>query len=181
MPEITLEKIIGENLARYRNLEGLTQSQLAERIGITTAAISRVERGLKMMKVRTLFATAQAPNVSCDALLHQEAAAAHLENIKRLFAKKVPPSSRRRGRSKRWVCAAAQARFLVCFKCRTGVRRASRPDAPVGDAAGVCRFRLPAACDPGRGALPKYRRAPTYTTIRINRVKNHELYCNCGI
>lgn len=56
MEKDTLEIILGENIARYRNLAGMTQGQLAECVGISTAAISRVERGLKMVKARTLLA-----------------------------------------------------------------------------------------------------------------------------
>lgn len=43
--------------------------QLAERVGVITVFISRVERGQKMMKVHTLYATAQALTVSCDVLI----------------------------------------------------------------------------------------------------------------
>ena len=39
-----LEEIIGKNIARYREAAGLTQATLAERIGISTAFVSRVER-----------------------------------------------------------------------------------------------------------------------------------------
>lgn len=82
----TLEEILGENIAKYRDLAGMTQGQLAEHVDISPAAISRVERGLKMVKVRTLLAIAQALNVSCDALLYEEGDTAQLENIKRLLA-----------------------------------------------------------------------------------------------
>lgn len=86
MGKNALEEILGDNIAKYRDLAGMTQGQLAERVGISTAAVSRVERGLKMVKVRTLLAIAQALNVSCDALLYEEGATAQLENIKRLLA-----------------------------------------------------------------------------------------------
>lgn len=86
MQKTTLEQIIGYNVARYRSLAGLTQIQLADRVGISTAFISRVERGQKMMKVHTLLATAQALNVSCDALLCPDGPTAQRENITRLLA-----------------------------------------------------------------------------------------------
>lgn len=86
MSEIILEQIVGDNIARYRGLTGLTQAQLAEKIGVSTAFLSRVERGQKMMKVRTLYATAQALGVSCDALLRADGPTPHLENIKLLFS-----------------------------------------------------------------------------------------------
>lgn len=85
MEKHALEEIVGKNITKYRDSEGLTQAQLAERVGVSTAFISRVERGQKMMKVQTLYATAQALNVSCDALLSQDASTAQMENIKRLL------------------------------------------------------------------------------------------------
>ena len=73
-----LEEIIGKNIARYREAAGLTQATLAEKIGISTAFVSRVERGQKKMKVETLYATAKVLNVSVDALLSTESSAAQL-------------------------------------------------------------------------------------------------------
>ncbi|NLV86414.1 MAG: helix-turn-helix transcriptional regulator [Clostridiales bacterium] len=81
----SLESIIGENVAKYRGAAGFTQSQLAERVGISTAFISRVERGQKMMKVHTLLNVAKALHVSCDALLNQNIATVSLENIRVLL------------------------------------------------------------------------------------------------
>ena len=85
MEENTLAKTLGENIAKYRDMSGMTQVQLAERVGVSTAFISRVERGQKMMKIHTLYATAQALNVSCDALICQEERTANLENVKSLL------------------------------------------------------------------------------------------------
>ena len=82
-----LEEIIGKNIARYREAAGLTQATLAEKIGISTAFVSRVERGQKKMKVETLYdATAKVLNVSVDALLSTESSAAQLANINQLLA-----------------------------------------------------------------------------------------------
>ena len=81
-----LEEIIGKNIARYREAAGLTQATLAEKIGISTAFVSRVERGQKKMKVETLHATAKVLNVSVDALLSTESSAAQLANINQLLA-----------------------------------------------------------------------------------------------
>ena len=47
MAHKALEEIIGRNIARYREAAGLTQATLAEKIGISTAFVSRVERGQK--------------------------------------------------------------------------------------------------------------------------------------
>lgn len=72
MADRTLETTIGKNVSKYREQANMTQSDLAEKVGVSTAFISRVERGQKMMKVHTLYATAQALNVRCDALLYQD-------------------------------------------------------------------------------------------------------------
>lgn len=86
MAHEALEEIIGRNIARYREVAGLTQATLAEKIGISTAFVSRVERGQKRMKVETLYATAKALNVSVDALLSSDSSAAQLANINQLLA-----------------------------------------------------------------------------------------------
>lgn len=86
MAHEALEEIIGRNIARYRETAGLTQATLAEKIGISTAFVSRVERGQKRMKVETLYATAKALNVSVGALLSSDNSAAQLANINQLLA-----------------------------------------------------------------------------------------------
>ena len=85
MTTISLEQI-GKNVARYRKALGLTQSDLAEKVTVSTAFISRVERGQKMMKVQTLYAVSQALGVSCDALLHDDNTETHLGNIQMLLS-----------------------------------------------------------------------------------------------
>lgn len=80
------KKSSAKNIARYREAAGLTQATLAEKIGISTAFVSRVERGQKKMKVETLYATAKVLNVSVDALLSTESSAAQLANINQLLA-----------------------------------------------------------------------------------------------
>ena len=85
MKSETLQRILGENIAKYRTEQGMTQAYLAEMVGVSTAFLSRVERGQKMMKVPTLLATADALYVSCDALLRESAPAASLETIIKLL------------------------------------------------------------------------------------------------
>ena len=86
MDETPLKEIIGRNVAKYRSLAGMTQAQLAERAGVSTAFISRVERGQKMMKVQTLYQIAKSLNVSCDALLGTAGPSVQLENISLLLS-----------------------------------------------------------------------------------------------
>ena len=82
MKSETLQRILGENITKYRTEQGMTQAYLA---GVSTAFLSRVERGQKMMKVPTLLATADALHVSCDALLRESAPDARLETITKLL------------------------------------------------------------------------------------------------
>ena len=76
-----LAAVIGTNIRRYRDKAGLTQAQLAEKIGVGNAFISRVERGSKLMKLEKLYLTALALNTGCDALLFSENGSSHMSNI----------------------------------------------------------------------------------------------------
>ena len=82
MAQRKLEEIIGNNIAKYRDAAGLTQAMLAEKIGISTAFISRVERGQKKMKVETLYATSKVLKLSIDN------STAQMANIKQLLTGK---------------------------------------------------------------------------------------------
>ncbi|HIR65165.1 MAG TPA: helix-turn-helix transcriptional regulator [Candidatus Faecousia faecigallinarum] len=86
MDEAALAKQIGENMARYRVEAGLTQAQLADKINVTPAFISRVERGEKRMKISTLVAAAKSLQVSCDALIFRNDPASQMATIQRLLA-----------------------------------------------------------------------------------------------
>jgi transcriptional regulator with XRE-family HTH domain len=54
---------VGENLKRIRTLNALTQAQLAERAGITTAAVARIERDENEPRMTTLRKLADALGV----------------------------------------------------------------------------------------------------------------------
>ena len=64
--------IIGENVKKYREKANLTQAELAEKVGIGTASVSRIERGEKRMKMETLHAFADALDISVGLLFYQE-------------------------------------------------------------------------------------------------------------
>lgn len=64
--------IIGENVKKYREKANLTQADLAEKVGIGTASVSRIERGEKRMKMETLRAFADALDISVGLLFYQE-------------------------------------------------------------------------------------------------------------
>jgi XRE family transcriptional regulator, fatty acid utilization regulator len=54
---------IGDKLKRYRTRRALTQAQLAERAGVTTATVARIERDEIEPRMTTLRKLAQALGV----------------------------------------------------------------------------------------------------------------------
>ena len=52
MDKDELNVCIGRNVMKYRIKSGMTQAELAEKIGVSTAFLSRVECGQKSMKGR---------------------------------------------------------------------------------------------------------------------------------
>lgn len=90
MTDPALAAIIGQNVAKYRTRAGLTQETLSEVVDVSTAFISQVERGQKMMKVSTLYSISKALHVSCDALLSSGGPEADQENILYLLSKQSP-------------------------------------------------------------------------------------------
>ena len=64
-------KRLGKNIRFYRTIAGITQSELAKRIGVTWEMISRYERGLSN-PLRKIEALSNALNVSVNDLLNKE-------------------------------------------------------------------------------------------------------------
>ena len=60
---------IGRNIAALRKKQGLTQTQLAERLGVSDKAVSKWERGLSCPDISLLVELASALGTSTDALL----------------------------------------------------------------------------------------------------------------
>ncbi|WP_230976155.1 helix-turn-helix domain-containing protein [Pseudothauera nasutitermitis] len=54
MDERTLAKVVGKAISKRRLACGLTQEEVAERIGVGNEAVSRMERGLVMPTVARL-------------------------------------------------------------------------------------------------------------------------------
>lgn len=88
--EADVLKIIGENTRKYRTRAGLTQAQLAEKVGVGTAFISRVERGQKRMRIETMLLVASALHISVDLLLYQENENAQLQALVRMLEGQPP-------------------------------------------------------------------------------------------
>lgn len=58
-----------ENIMKARKTMGLTQNEVARRVGITQQAYSFIEKGLKMPSVSTLSALADVFETTTDELL----------------------------------------------------------------------------------------------------------------
>lgn len=65
--------VIGENIQRYRRRQGLTQHQLARRIGVTYQAISKWENGRAAPDVSLLPELAEVFNCCIDDLFSRSA------------------------------------------------------------------------------------------------------------
>lgn len=68
---------LGKHLKKARKEAGLTQEQLAERAGVSRAAVARYESGEIEPSLKTLVSIADTLNVSTDSLLGRESALCH--------------------------------------------------------------------------------------------------------
>jgi transcriptional regulator with XRE-family HTH domain len=59
-----MRRLVGENVARLRRRQGLTQERLAEKSGFSQQYLSGLEKGLRNPTVVTVFELAQALGVS---------------------------------------------------------------------------------------------------------------------
>lgn len=90
--EADILKTIGENTRKYRTRAGLTQAELAEKVGVGTSFISRVERGQKRMRIETMLLVAAALHISVDLLLcrKDENKNAQLQTLVRMLERQSP-------------------------------------------------------------------------------------------
>ena len=62
-------KAVGQRIKAAREAKNLTQEELAALVNLSTTHVSVIERGLKVTKLDTFVAIANALEVSADALL----------------------------------------------------------------------------------------------------------------
>lgn len=63
---------VGENIKKFRKLKGLTQKELAEKLGITQQSVAQYERTNKLPKLETLLYIAGALDITLNGLLFGE-------------------------------------------------------------------------------------------------------------
>lgn len=73
--------LVGRNIQRLRKDAGMTQAQLAEKINVSTAFVSRMERGEKGASLKVLDALAEVFQVSYDALVREPGRRSRLETV----------------------------------------------------------------------------------------------------
>lgn len=59
---------LGKRVKIRRHVLGLTQEELAEKIGVCTSYIGHIERGTRKLSVETLYALCKALDTSADFL-----------------------------------------------------------------------------------------------------------------
>lgn len=62
-------KRFGENLREARNAKNWTQEELADQSGLASVQVSRIERGVREIRLTTLIRLVAALEVSADDLL----------------------------------------------------------------------------------------------------------------
>jgi transcriptional regulator with XRE-family HTH domain len=67
-----VRQIVGENIRRYRREKGLSQQEMANRMGVDRAYISGLELGQRNPTVITLWHAAQALDVEVHLLLKDD-------------------------------------------------------------------------------------------------------------
>jgi transcriptional regulator with XRE-family HTH domain len=69
MPKAFDKEVLRERIAEIRESQGLKQSELAEKAGVTPAAISQIEKGHRVPTIPVLHRIASVLNVSLDYLV----------------------------------------------------------------------------------------------------------------
>ncbi len=72
---------VGRMIRKGREAAGLRQDELAERVGLTRTSITNIEKGKQRIQIHTLYAIAQALNISPLTLLPSVVSAARDETV----------------------------------------------------------------------------------------------------
>lgn len=63
-------KLLGQNIKKFRELKGLTQNELAEKVDLSREYIADIERGLKNISLRKLYMIVDVLNIKCSDLIN---------------------------------------------------------------------------------------------------------------
>lgn len=70
--DINNNKMVGQRIREFREAQQMSQEQLANRAGLATATIGKIERGLNDPKINTIFRIAEELDVPCQLLFEQD-------------------------------------------------------------------------------------------------------------
>ncbi len=62
-------ELLGRNIARMRNINRITQEQLAEKADVSSVFISQIETGVRKPSLETLYKISDTLNTTIDSLL----------------------------------------------------------------------------------------------------------------
>lgn len=85
---------VGERIKQARTSKGITQKELAERIGVTQQNLAQYERGKRNPKIKTIKRFAQALNIPLMELIPIDNVCVNEHNIKQDFNKKNTEASK---------------------------------------------------------------------------------------
>ncbi|WP_233104095.1 helix-turn-helix transcriptional regulator [Haliangium ochraceum] len=122
---------MGRTMRRARTAQGLTQERAAERIGVSVEFYARIERGNAHPSVPTLYRIASAFEVSADALIGlDQAAAAAPVSLADLHPDDPPPVRRAMSRLREAPPTTRRLVEMLLKECerREGARRSSDDD-----------------------------------------------------
>ena len=80
--DLPVLRAIGRNIAEIRNYRGLTQEQLAHRIGVSADALASLERGARFPRLRTLLVLSQELDVPLRDLMEDQGSLADANNAR---------------------------------------------------------------------------------------------------
>jgi len=99
-------QLIGNDIRKYRELNGLTQKQLAEKLNISSARLSNWEIGINRPDVDMLAKLCEILNVSANTLLHLDTHISELSHEALAIARAYDSASPE-------IRAAAKALFSI--------------------------------------------------------------------
>lgn len=101
----SLMRTIGNNIREYRKLRGLTQEQLAERVGISPSFCANIERGNKGVSLVVIKNISEVLEVSVDRLMSADEEYDYIQDVITLL----------NGKPKQFIIAIEQI-VRVCAK-----------------------------------------------------------------
>lgn len=78
---MNIKRIFGENLKHYRKKIGLTQEELAEKVGVGTVHLGNIETGKKFVSAELLEALSSELKVSPSALFYTPESTSYGDNF----------------------------------------------------------------------------------------------------